>query len=45
LVGYGSIGTQLSVIAEAMGMEVYFYDAVDKLALGNAKNVKLLKNY
>ncbi|HLL95397.1 MAG TPA: HAD-IB family phosphatase, partial [Spirosoma sp.] len=37
LVGYGNIGTQLSVVAEALGMEVYFYDAVDKLALGNAR--------
>ncbi|MFD1819552.1 D-3-phosphoglycerate dehydrogenase [Pseudarcicella hirudinis] len=43
LVGYGSIGTQISVIAEAMGMEVYFYDAVDKLALGNAKKCKSLE--
>lgn len=43
LVGYGSIGTQLSVIAEAMGMQVYFYDAVDKLALGNAKKCKTLE--
>ncbi|WP_345026667.1 phosphoglycerate dehydrogenase [Ravibacter arvi] len=42
LVGYGSIGTQLSVVAEAMGMEVYFYDAVEKLALGNAKKVSSL---
>lgn len=42
LVGYGSIGTQLSVVAEAMGMEVYFYDAVEKLALGNAKKVESL---
>lgn len=42
LVGYGSIGTQLSVVAEAMGMEVYFYDAVEKLALGNAKKVNSL---
>ncbi|PWK27443.1 D-3-phosphoglycerate dehydrogenase [Arcicella aurantiaca] len=43
LVGYGSIGTQISVIAEAMGMQVYFYDAVDKLALGNAKKCKTLE--
>jgi D-3-phosphoglycerate dehydrogenase len=42
LVGYGSIGTQLSVVAEAMGMEVFFYDAVEKLALGNAKKVDSL---
>ncbi len=37
IIGYGNIGTQLSVIAEALGMQVYFYDAVDKLALGNAR--------
>lgn len=43
LVGYGSIGTQISVIAEAMGMEVHFYDIVDKLALGNAKKCKTLE--
>ncbi|WOP17898.1 phosphoglycerate dehydrogenase [Raineyella sp. LH-20] len=36
IVGYGNIGSQLSVIAEAMGMQVYFYDVVDRLALGNA---------
>jgi D-3-phosphoglycerate dehydrogenase len=36
IVGYGNIGSQLSVIAEAMGMRVYFYDTQDKLALGNA---------
>lgn len=43
LVGYGSIGTQLSVIAEALGMEVHFYDTVDKLALGNAKKCRTLE--
>ncbi len=43
LVGYGSIGTQISVIAEALGMEVYFYDIVDKLALGNAKKCRTLQ--
>ena len=43
LVGYGSIGTQISVIAEALGMEVHFYDIVDKLALGNAKKCKTLE--
>ena len=42
LVGYGNIGTQLSVVAEALGMEVYFYDTVDKLALGNARKCKTL---
>ena len=42
LVGYGNIGTQLSVVAEALGMEVYFYDVVDKLALGNARKCRSL---
>jgi D-3-phosphoglycerate dehydrogenase / 2-oxoglutarate reductase len=37
MVGYGNIGTQLSVVAEALGMEVYFYDIVDKMPLGNAR--------
>ena len=36
IVGYGNIGAQLSVLAEAMGMKVYYYDVVEKLALGNA---------
>ena len=36
IVGYGNIGTQLSVVAESLGMRVLFYDIVDKLALGNA---------
>jgi D-3-phosphoglycerate dehydrogenase / 2-oxoglutarate reductase len=36
IVGYGHIGTQLSVLAESIGMRVVFYDIVDKLALGNA---------
>lgn len=43
LIGYGNIGTQLSVVAEALGMEVYFYDFVEKLALGNAKRCKTLE--
>ena len=42
LVGYGNIGTQLSVLAEALGMEVYYYDRVEKLALGNAKRCRTL---
>jgi D-3-phosphoglycerate dehydrogenase len=37
IVGYGNIGTQLSVLAENLGMRVLFYDKVDKLALGNAR--------
>lgn len=43
IVGYGSIGTQLSVMAESMGMEVIFYDVVTKLPLGNAHQVGSLK--
>ena len=43
IVGYGSIGTQLSVMAESMGMEVMFYDVVTKLPLGNAHQVGSLK--
>ena len=42
IIGYGNIGSQLSVLAEAMGMEVYLYDAVTKLPLGNAKQVNFL---
>jgi D-3-phosphoglycerate dehydrogenase / 2-oxoglutarate reductase len=37
IVGYGNIGAQLSVLAEALGMSVAFFDTADKLALGNAK--------
>jgi len=37
IVGYGNIGTQLSVLAENLGMSVYFYDVADKLALGAAR--------
>jgi D-3-phosphoglycerate dehydrogenase len=36
IVGYGHIGAQVSVLAEAMGMRVVYYDIMDKLALGNA---------
>ena len=36
IVGYGNIGSQLSVLAESLGMKVFFYDVDDKLALGNA---------
>lgn len=39
IVGYGSIGSQLSVLAESLGMEVFFYDVVTKLPLGNASQV------
>jgi D-3-phosphoglycerate dehydrogenase / 2-oxoglutarate reductase len=37
IVGYGNIGSQLSVLAEALGMRVLFYDLEEKLALGNAQ--------
>lgn len=37
IVGYGNIGAQLSVLAENMGMKVYYYDLIEKLALGNAE--------
>lgn len=40
IVGYGSIGAQLSVLAEALGMHVAFYDVVTKLPLGNARQVR-----
>src|SRR3990167_6165018 len=42
IVGYGSIGTQLSVLAEALGMQVFFYDPLTKLPLGNATQVASL---
>lgn len=42
IVGYGSIGTQLSVLAEALGMDVYYYDVITKLPLGNATQVATL---
>ena len=37
IVGYGNIGSQLSVLAEALGMSVAFFDTADRLALGNAR--------
>lgn len=40
MIGYGHIGTQLSVIGEALGMEIYFYDLVDKMPIGNAKKCR-----
>ncbi|MBW3077755.1 phosphoglycerate dehydrogenase [Bifidobacterium simiiventris] len=36
IIGYGNIGSQLSVLAEALGMRVVFYDTEEKLAMGNA---------
>lgn len=43
IVGYGNIGAQLSVLAEALGMEVCYYDIVEKLALGNARKCASLR--
>lgn len=42
IIGYGNIGTQLSVLAEAMGMKVFYFDTEEKLALGNATKCKTL---
>jgi len=44
IVGYGNIGSQLSVICEALGMKVLYYDIVDKLSIGNAKKCKSLND-
>lgn len=44
IVGYGNIGKQLSVLAEAMGMRVYYYDVEDRLALGNAIKCNTLED-
>jgi D-3-phosphoglycerate dehydrogenase len=42
IIGYGNIGSQLSVLAENLGMRVLFYDVSEKLALGNAQRVATL---
>lgn len=42
IVGYGHIGSQVSVLAEAIGMKVIFYDVIPKMALGNAQQIKSL---
>jgi D-3-phosphoglycerate dehydrogenase len=39
IVGYGSIGSQLSVLAESLGMQVIYFDTVTKLPLGNARQI------
>lgn len=43
LIGYGNIGSQLSVLAESMGMKVYLFDIISKLPLGNAEQLDSLK--
>ena len=42
IIGYGSIGSQVSVLAESLGMNVVYYDVVTKLPLGNANQVTML---
>jgi D-3-phosphoglycerate dehydrogenase len=44
IVGYGNIGSQVSVLAEALGMKVIFYDVETKLPLGNAEDARTLKD-
>src|SRR5687767_14679280 len=44
LIGYGNIGSQVSVLAESLGMKVLFYDVETKLPLGNAVDGKSLKD-
>ncbi len=43
IIGYGNIGSQLSILAEALGMKIFFYDTVEKLALGNAQKCTTLQ--
>ena len=42
IVGYGHIGSQLGVLAEALGMRVIYYDRADKLPLGNTSRPRSL---
>ena len=44
IVGYGNIGSQVSTMAEAMGMQVVYYDAATKLPLGNARQIRELRD-
>ena len=44
IIGYGNIGSQVSVLAEAIGMKVIYYDVVTKLPLGNAEQFRMLKD-
>ena len=44
IIGYGNIGSQVSVLAEALGMKVIFYDVETKLPLGNASDARSLKD-
>jgi D-3-phosphoglycerate dehydrogenase len=42
IIGYGNIGSQISMLAESMGMKVYYYDIIDKLTIGNAVRLSSL---
>ena len=44
IIGYGNIGSQLSVICESIGMKVIYYDKVDKLSIGNASKASSLNS-
>jgi len=44
IIGYGHIGSQVSILAENLGMNVYYYDIEKKLSLGNAKPVAALED-
>lgn len=43
IIGYGNIGSQLSIIAESLGLKVIYYDILDKLSIGNAKRYDSMK--
>ena len=43
IIGYGNIGSQLSVVAESLGLKVIYYDILDKLSIGNAKKYDSMK--
>ncbi len=43
IIGFGNIGSQVSTLAEALGMDVYYYDIVDKLTIGNATRLATLE--
>ena len=43
IIGYGNIGSQLSVVAESLGLKIIYYDILDKLSIGNAKKYNSIK--